>query len=68
MRQARWGAVTRAVVNIVPNNGLDKGPDAADDTVRAATTDEIKDLRAEVRDLKEVVVEQTLEKRLFKKA
>ena len=32
----------------------------ADDTIRAATTDEVKDLRHEARDLKEVVAEQTL--------
>ena len=32
----------------------------AGDTIRAATTDEVKDLRREARDLKEVVAEQTL--------
>ena len=37
-------------------------------TARAATTDEVKDLRREARDLKEVVAEQTLELRLFKKS
>ena len=37
----------------------------AGDTVRAATTDEVKDLRREARDLKEVVAEQTLELRLL---
>lgn len=40
----------------------------AGDTARAATTDEVKDLRREARDLKEVVAEQTLELRLLKKA
>ena len=40
----------------------------AGDTSRAATTDEVKDLRREARDLKEVVAEQTLEIRLFKKS
>ena len=40
----------------------------AGDTARAATTDEVKDLRHEARDLKEVVAEQTLELRLLKKA
>ena len=40
----------------------------AGDTLRAATTDEVKDLRKESRDLKEVVAEQTLELRLFKKS
>ncbi len=40
----------------------------AGDTARAANTDEVKDLRREARDLKEVVAEQTLELRLLKKA
>ncbi|MCP4208425.1 MAG: IS3 family transposase [Shimia sp.] len=39
----------------------------AGDTARAATTDEVKDLRREARDLKEVVAEQTLALRLLKK-
>jgi transposase len=37
------------------------------DTARAAATDEVKALRQEARDLREVVVEQTLELRLLKK-
>jgi|TARA_B110000495_G_C22515579_1_gene314927 hypothetical protein len=37
------------------------------DTARAATTDEVKDLHREARDLKEVVAEQTLELRILKK-
>ena len=40
----------------------------AGDTARAATTNEVKDLRRETCDLKEVVAEQTLELRLPKKA
>ncbi len=40
----------------------------AGDTVRAATSDEVNDLRREARDLKEVVAEQTLEIRLLKKS
>ena len=40
----------------------------AGDTARAATSNEVKDLRREARDLKEVVAEQTLELRLLKKA
>ena len=40
----------------------------AGDTSRATTTDEVKDLRREARDLKEVVAEQTLEIRLLKKS
>ena len=40
----------------------------AGDTARAANTDEVKILRQESRDLKEVVAEQTLELRLLKKS
>ena len=40
----------------------------AGDTARAATTDEVKVLRHEARDLKEVVAEQALELRLLKKS
>ena len=40
----------------------------AGDTERAATTDEVKHLRRETRDLKEVVAEQALELRLLKKS
>src|ERR1700691_8801 len=40
----------------------------AGDTARAATTDEVKDLRQEARTLKEVVAEQALELRLLKKS
>ncbi len=40
----------------------------AGDTARAATSDEVKVLRREARDLKEVVAEQALELRLFKKS
>jgi hypothetical protein len=40
----------------------------AGDTARVANTDEVKDLRREARDLKEVVAEQTLELRLLKKS
>ena len=40
----------------------------AGDTARAATTDEVKVLRRETRDLKEVVAEQSLELRLLKKS
>lgn len=38
----------------------------AGDTARAATTDEVKDLRQEARTLKEVVAEQALELRILK--
>ena len=40
----------------------------AGDTARAATSDEVKALRKEARDLKEVVAEQALELRLLKKS
>ena len=40
----------------------------AGDTARAATTDEVKDLRREASALKEVVAELTLENRLLKKS
>ena len=40
----------------------------AGDTAREATTGEVKYLRREARDLKEVVAEQTIELRLLKKS
>ena len=40
----------------------------AGDTARSATSDEVKHLRCEARDLKEVVAEQALELRLLKKS
>jgi transposase len=40
----------------------------AGDTARAATSDEVKDLRREASALKEVVADLTLENRLLKKA
>ncbi len=40
----------------------------AGDLVREASSDEVKGLRKEARDLKEVVAEQTLELRLLKKS
>jgi len=40
----------------------------AGDTARAANTDEVKHLRREAQDLKEVVAEQTLQLRLLKKS
>ena len=40
----------------------------AGDTARAASTSEVKDLRREARELKEVVAEQALELRLLKKS
>lgn len=40
----------------------------AGDTARAATSEEVKDLRRESRELKEVVAEQALQLRLLKKS
>ncbi len=40
----------------------------AGDTAQSANFDEVKELRRETRDLKEVVAEQTLELRLLKKS
>ena len=40
----------------------------AGDTVREATSDEVKDLRSENRELKEVVAEITLKHRILKKS
>ena len=40
----------------------------AGDTARAANSDEVRDIRKEARDLKEVVAEQMLENRLLKKS
>ena len=40
----------------------------AGDTTRQATSNEVKTLRAEVRDLKEALAEQMLENRLLKKS
>ncbi len=40
----------------------------AGDTARAATSDEVKHLRRETQDLKEVVTEQAIKLRLLKKA
>ena len=40
----------------------------AGDTARSASTGEVKDLRREARELKEVVAEQALELRLLKKS
>ena len=49
--------------------GLEAGKKRlAGDTARAATSDEVKDLRREASALKEVVAELTLENRLLKKS
>ena len=48
--------------------GLKRTDEFRADAVRIALTSEVKDLRREARDLKEVVAEQALELRLLKKA
>src|SRR6202044_2724426 len=45
-----------------------RGDSLAGDTARAATSDEVKDLRREAQALKEVVADLTLENRLLKKS
>ena len=50
------------------NLSFQKHISPAGDTARAATSDEVKLLRRESHDLKEVVAEQALELRLLKKS
>ena len=53
----------------VPQEFLEAGKKRlAGDTARAATTDEVKGLRREARDLKECVADLTIENRLLKKS
>ena len=58
-------ALSRAIITTGRRNFW-KPKRFAGDISRAATTDEVKDLRRKARDLKEVVAEQTLEIRLLK--
>ena len=53
---------------IPKNSGKPCALEIANDTARAATSDEVKDLRREATALKEVVADLTLENRLLKKA
>ncbi len=56
-------------MNAIGSNEPRQGkPRLTGDKARAATTDEVKELRREDCDLKEVVAEQTLELRLLKQA
>ena len=48
--------------------GISGGRQEAGDTARAATSDEVRDLRREAGALKEVVAELMLENRLLKKS
>jgi hypothetical protein len=62
-------ASPRACITLV--EGVPRGrqaPARRRRTARAATTDEVKQLRREAQDLKEVVAEQALELRLLKKS
>ena len=59
----------RAFITIWSKEFLEAGKKRlVGDTARAATSDEVKVLRKEARDLKEVVAEQALELRLLKKS
>ena len=58
----------RSIPLFSPANCAKHDHSLAGDTARVATTYEVKDLRRESRDLKEVVAEQTLELRLLKKS
>ncbi len=64
-QRTSWTVEANAIGSREPTQGKRR---LAGDTARAATTDEVKDLRRESRDLKEVVAEQTLELRLLKKS
>ena len=62
-------ALPRACITAGSKEFLEAGKKRlAGDTARAATSGEVKDLRREERDMKEVVAEQALELRLLKKA
>jgi len=60
-----WSGRRRPKVNEFMEAGKRR---LAGDTARAATTDEVKDLRREARALKECVADLTLENRLLKKS
>jgi hypothetical protein len=64
-RKILWVRLISATGSSSKSNGKKR---LTGDTARAATTDEVKALRPEARDLKEVVAEQTLELRLLKKS
>ena len=58
----------RASIIVGPKSFLEVGAKRlAGDTARSATSEEVKDLRRESRELKKVVTEQALELRLLKK-
>jgi hypothetical protein len=67
IKPARVGCLSRSKLIAGIQGGLGF-VGLAGDTARAATTDEVKHLRSEARDLKEVVAEQALELRLLKKS
>jgi len=59
----------RACITVGRKEFLEAGKKRlAGDTARQATSNEVKSLRAEARDLKEALAEQMLENRLLKKS
>ena len=65
----RREGIARRLYYSWPKEFLEAGKQRlAGDTARAVTSNEVKDLRRESRDLKEVVAEQALERRLLKKS
>ena len=65
-RRSSWNETqARLRGSLAPSNGKRR---LAGDTARAATTDEVKDLRREAGALKECVADLTLENRLLKKS
>ena len=65
MRQ-KSGSVREPAEQVVKN--IRRATRRGGDTARAATSDEVKNLRREASALKEVVAELTLENRLLKKS
>ena len=63
------GHLPGPVLQLVEGEFLEAGKKRlAGDTARAANSDEVKHLRREAQDLKEIVAEQTLQLRLLKKS
>ena len=68
-RYAGARALLRAFITAGSKEFLEAGKRRlAGDTARAATSSEVKDLRRQAQELKEVVAEQALELRLLKKS
>lgn len=64
----RREGIAQSLYHSCRRNFMRPGKRLADDTARAATSSEVKELRRESRDLKEVVAEQALELHLLKKS